>query len=146
MRTAAKPTIAFLPHLGVGADKPHAKAAKRRGGIAAGVAAAAALGGLMFASPAQAAHITTHARASHPAARPAPQWTYHASCETWSDSHTFGAACSGGPYHAVAYCQTGPFFWQVTTVYGPSVSNWGWSYAYCGSVQGTLNSGDIQPG
>jgi hypothetical protein len=86
--------------------------------------------GLLAASPAAAATSGTDIM------RPT------GTCKVWFDDHTYGASCAGGPYKAVAYCDTG---WPwLTPVYGAATSNWGWSYAYCSSVQGTLAYGEVQ--
>lgn len=65
------------------------------------------------------------------------------SCRKWQDSNTFGAACTGGgntAYQAVAVCKNG------TAVGGPyrGGESGAWSYAYCTSVNSSLNYGYVQ--
>jgi hypothetical protein len=61
-------------------------------------------------------------------------------CTTWNDSNTFGGYCSKAPgsayFRAWALCNNG------TTVYGQwmTVGNGNWSYAYCTSVNSSLNT------
>jgi hypothetical protein len=65
------------------------------------------------------------------------------SCQKWHDSNTFGTACTGRPgtaYQAVAVCKNGK------AVGGPyQDGNSGrWSYAYCSSVNSSLDHGYVQ--
>ncbi|MEU8889933.1 hypothetical protein [Streptomyces sp. NPDC048442] len=53
----------------------------------------------------------------------------------WTDGTTFGIACSGGPYIAVAQCKNGRW------VQGASASNYSKSYAYCSTVGSKYKAG-----
>ncbi|GAB3808949.1 hypothetical protein [Micromonospora zhanjiangensis] len=61
------------------------------------------------------------------------------SCQEWHDRNTYGVSCTGRPgaaYRAVAVCKNG------RAVGGAYVGNGGgWSYAYCTSVNSSLDHG-----
>jgi len=110
--------------------------------IVIGIAAAALGTGLMSIPVAQAA--TGGHSATHSVKRAA--WTYNGNCQTWHDGYTWGAECDGGPYVAKATCFKGPFPWNTTDVYSGDGYNHQWVYAYCSSVQGTYDWGDVVHG
>ena len=105
--------------------------------ISVGLMLTAALVTGLAAGPADAAaahsNSTIHsARAMNPAA------SYSGSCGIWSDGTTFGVKCSnfsGWTYQSGALCKDGK---SVTG--GQQIGTGGvWSYAYCSSVESTIN-------
>jgi hypothetical protein len=65
------------------------------------------------------------------------------SCRPWHDSNSFGVSCTGGgkaAYAAVAVCRNGK------AVEGPAEGgeSGNWSYAYCTSVNSSLDHGYVQ--
>jgi hypothetical protein len=109
---------------------------KRSAGlIAAGLMLAAALATGLATGPADAAaaHSTIHtARAMSPLSGPT------GSCGIWTDGTTFGIKCTGFPgwdYQSQATCKNNQ------TVSGPyrAGTSGDWSYAYCSSVDSTIN-------
>jgi hypothetical protein len=78
--------------------------------------------------------------ASAPAANAAPAI---GSCRPWHDSNSYGVSCTGGggaAYAAVAVCK------NKKSVEGPAEGgeSGNWSYAYCTSVNSSLDHGYVQ--
>jgi hypothetical protein len=103
--------------------------------IAAGLMLAAALATGLAAGPADAA--TTHS-SIHPARAMNVTADPSGSCGIWTDGTTFGIKCTGftgQDYQSQATCKNNQ------TVSGPyqAGTSGAWSYAYCSSVESTIN-------
>jgi len=64
-------------------------------------------------------------------------------CEPWHDANTYGISCTGRPgtaYMAVALCKNGK--WVAGRAFGGNSG--AWSYAYCTSVNSSLESGRVE--